>query len=743
MIIDFSDQNLPIGVSGVSFTESFGRWTDGPQVRMTVPIRALPLDAQILKFDITLSAFVPPAVGVQIVDVLANGSRIASWTFQKHAEWSTKHFYLERKRYENEFELKLELLIHYPTRPADLGANDDPRMLGVAVKSLMINGVESFDNVNGRAASQSDFSILPGGDESDAEKARRDDQKWFFPNQLTVGGRSGGKFAILGTCVAEAMVNDVRMFTGNAADHYLVGSSLNDVMPDISGRGYNAAVVHLTLRHVWHYIIPRPYDDLMHARMSEDEQRSLIDSAREFLHKLVAKFMAELPAGMPVFFMSFIEPPATLRGLFWNNRRTSLYYLVRSMNDVLAEILDNISSGFYLEVNDIRQYYGDMSSYDGYESYFVHGANFSGEFSAALGSRIEQALRVLNPNQPIKLIVTDLDNTLWKGVLAEEEEIIPSELVDGWPLGYAEALLECKRRGILLAISSKNDEKFIRENFAKVYGERLVLDDFCSIKVSWNPKSEGIREILSEVNLLPQNVLFIDDNPLEIAEVKQALPDIRVLTGEQRLWKMILHYSPETQVSVVTEESAKRTELIRAKIDREHESKGTDRLTYLNSLGINVKVSIVNSRADARFARSFELINKTNQFNTTGKRWSEQECEELFADGGELVSINASDKHAQHGLIAVAIVRHNHIEQVVMSCRVFGLGIETALLNILMKRMLTMYSESFGRFQSTGRNSTCENYFPNAGFELVDGVYRGNKTPEFPAWIAVEEMAGS
>ncbi|WP_253195874.1 hypothetical protein [Burkholderia cenocepacia] len=155
------------------------------------------------------------------------------------------------------------------------------------------------------------------------------------------------------------------------------------------------------------------------------------------------------------------------------------------MNDRLAEILDHTHDGYYVELNDLRQHYGDMFSYDGYFNHFTHAANDSSEFYLALISRVDQALRILKSKNPIKLIVTDLDNTLWKGVLAEEDEIVSASLVEGWPLGYAEALLECKRRGILLAISSKNDEKFILENFSRVWGSRISLEDFCSIKVNW------------------------------------------------------------------------------------------------------------------------------------------------------------------------------------------------------------------------------------------------------------------
>ncbi len=733
--IDFRDEVLPCTSSGICSAEAFGRWTDGAIAKVGLPAEVVSTRA-VMKIEVNVSGFISPRVGCQRADVMLNGVRAKTLSFHEGDKDKTESIYFKVPKDGGVDNVTLEFIIHHPTRPMDVNHSfDDSRSLGLALKSLDVYQIDAGEYVDGDVL---DLGLLTGTWYPSRNTGPRSDPKWMFPSELDLDEGESKHFAVIGTCTAE-MLTDIIRNTSHKADHFLMNSWLPNEIPDISGQHYDAVLVQLTLRFVLYQVISRHEDDLMHVKMSEEEQVSILRDAGELLEKLVNKFMSALPVGVPVFFTSFVEPIASHRGLFWNNRKTSLYALVRSMNDRLAEILDHTPDGYYVELNDLRQYYGDMFSYDGYFNHFTHASNDSSEFYLALIARVDQALKVLKSKNPIKLIVTDLDNTLWKGVLAEEDEIVSASLIEGWPIGYAEALLECKRRGILLAISSKNDEQFILENFSKVWGSRIALDDFCSIKVNWGAKSESIREILREVNILPQNVLFVDDNPAELGEVRRAFPEMRMLTGDQRRWRMILHYSPETQVSVVTDESKARTGLIRAKIDRELNSRGVDRLAYLQSLEIRVRPEIINHRSDAKYSRSFELLNKTNQFNTTGKRWTEQECEALFATGGEFLAFDMVDKHAGHGIVAVAVIHDGIIEQVVMSCRVFGLGVEVALLNYVMTRLLAGHDEVKAFSKITERNVTCRNYFPDAGFYVRDGVCHGGSVPELPAWIALTQ----
>ena len=179
-------------------------------------------------------------------------------------------------------------------------------------------------------------------------------------------------------------------------------------------------------------------------------------------------------------------------------------------------------------------------------------------------------LRTIRQTDMVKLVLVDLDDTLWRGVAAEAAEV-SSTASEGWPLGFAEALMFLKSRGVLLGIVSKNDEDRVREIWRRIYGTRIRLEDFAAVKINWRPKAENIEEILAEVNLLPNSVVFIDDNPVERAAVKAAFPEIRVLGPNPYLWRRILLWSPETQVATITSESAARTEMVQKQVQREEQ----------------------------------------------------------------------------------------------------------------------------------------------------------------------------
>ncbi|AOV17467.1 hypothetical protein BJI67_10705 [Acidihalobacter aeolianus] len=471
-----------------------------------------------------------------------------------------------------------------------------------------------------------------------------------------------------------------------------------------------------------------PYDELL------STIKSLID-------QLLSKFQSVFLGKSPVFFLSFIEPPQTSAGLLNARNSGGIYRLSRDINDYMAERLAHIDGAYYLETNDLLRAYGDRDWYDGYEVCYahsgIHGDTSARSFPAAVMRRVGKVLAVLHQEQPVKLIVTDLDGTLWKGVLAEEDEIIPGDHTEGWPIGYAEALMACKKRGILLAICSKNDEASTRTNFDKVWYGRMRLEDFCSVKINWQPKSKNLFEILKEVNILPENVLFIDDNPLEIAEVIRAFPGMRTLTGDPHVWRMELLYGVPFQTPRMTEESAKKTELIQAKITRDREMAQTDRASYLRDLAMVVDVFPVTHQDDKLYARAFELLNKTNQFNTTGRRWTAEELTRFLGEGGLLYALRASDRLADHGVVGLALLYADRLEQMVLSCRVFGLGLEDALLH----RVASMDGATNGvvaKWHETGKNATAK-HFLERHFIFEAEAWHLRQLPLFPEHVKLRE----
>jgi FkbH-like protein len=192
-----------------------------------------------------------------------------------------------------------------------------------------------------------------------------------------------------------------------------------------------------------------------------------------------------------------------------------------------------------------------------------------------------------------------------------------------------------------------------------------------------------VAEVIQQVNVRPSSVVFIDDNPVEREAVKQAFPEIRVLGDELYTIRRALLWSSETQVPVISAESAQRTKMVQAQIDRESARSRLSKEEFLASLNVKISGHVIKDVDDPRFNRSFELLNKTNQFNTTGKRWRFEEISSMLAEGNFLYAVEVSDKYTAYGLVALAVCIGSTIAQFVMSCRVIGLGVEIKSLNEL------------------------------------------------------------
>jgi len=235
--------------------------------------------------------------------------------------------------------------------------------------------------------------------------------------------------------------------------------------------------------------------------------------------------------------------------------------------------------------------------------------------------------------------------------------------------------------------------------------------------------------------------VFIDDNLVERAAVKAAFPEMRVLGPNPYLWRRILLWAPETQVATITAESAARTELVQKQVERDTQKKRLSREDFLASLEVRASLGEIASTADTRFARTFELVNKTNQFNTTGKRWTQQEFAAFFHEGGRCFVLDVADRFTTYGLVGVLLVRRNDILQFVMSCRVVGMDVEIAAVAGVLQAIRTPGVVEIGAgLVETPANLLCRDLWVRCGFVSASPEhYRRSASPPLatPAHIAL------
>jgi FkbH-like protein len=315
-------------------------------------------------------------------------------------------------------------------------------------------------------------------------------------------------------------------------------------------------------------------------------------------------------------------------------------------------------------------------------------------------------------HEPKKGLITDLDDTLWAGILGEVGvEGIHWHLEEHAHLHgiYQQFLASLASAGVLIAAASKND--------AAIVDRALERDDLLlsrasvfPIEAHWSPKSESVQRILKKWNVLAESVVFIDDSPMEVAEVQDAFPDMECVvfpkSDYSAFWRLLSDLRNRFAKVAISEEDSMRLESIRNS-EAFRQPGGEDR----NRLDLFLQ------QADGRLsfdlgkpgenARAFELINKTNQFNLNGRRYDEAAWSRLLEDArSHLVTVSYKDKFGSLGRIAVLIGRVLEkkfvLESWVMSCRAFSRRIEYHCLQYLFEKFNV--AEIAFALESTSRN---------------------------------------
>jgi len=332
-----------------------------------------------------------------------------------------------------------------------------------------------------------------------------------------------------------------------------------------------------------------------------------------------------------------------------------------------------------------------------------------------------------------KCVILDLDGTLWPGVLAETGAPFAFDPAISSPFSYVglyfglhEALLALKRRGVVLACVSKNDEATVRELWKyddRYPRERLLTpDDFVTWRVNWDDKVQNIRSIADELGFALESFLFIDDHPVERDRVRQRLPQVEVWGEDPFSLRARLLGDPRLQTPRVSTEAAGRTELVKAQLVRQQfRQEVASEADYIASLNIQCRIEPLG--ADSDLGRIEELFQRTTQFNATGRRFPAAALAESLASGrARGFSIKVSDRFGDHGLVGAVIVEGGEITGFALSCRVLGMGVEHQVLQAVIAAFDG--PALLGRIIETPRNTPVRNLYRDNGFiQRADGAW--------------------
>ncbi|MET0133405.1 MAG: HAD-IIIC family phosphatase [Kibdelosporangium sp.] len=322
-----------------------------------------------------------------------------------------------------------------------------------------------------------------------------------------------------------------------------------------------------------------------------------------------------------------------------------------------------------------------------------------------------------------KVLVLDLDGTLWDGVLAEDgrDGISAAGTLRGGAFERLQHVVkQLAAQGVLLAICSRNDKAEVLATLDGHPDMVLRADDFVAVEAGWGPKPPALTQLADTIGLDVTSFVFVDDNPTERGAVRALLPGVAVIAVDEEPTLHIERLLADGWFDSLelTEADLARTALYQQAARRRASAISDE--DYLRELNVRVDTSPVRTHEIARVA---QLTQRTNQFNLTAERLSPAGVTERVDDPDYLVlAVRSADRFGDDGLVGAIFARRRtdglHIENMVLSCRVFGRGVEQAAISELITTATAMGVPAVhGYYRRTARNHRFEDFYPSLGFE--------------------------
>lgn len=393
---------------------------------------------------------------------------------------------------------------------------------------------------------------------------------------------------------------------------------------------------------------------------------------------------------------------------------------------VVSESLQGLPGIFVVPWEELNSVYPVTNYYDKNREKLGR-IPYSPRFFTALGTMIARKIAVYK-RKPFKVIVLDCDNTLWGGVVAEDG--VDNILLDDAYLGLQRFMVDQHDAGMVLCVCSKNTEQDVMEAFEKRDDMVLKKQHLVAWKINWLSKAENIKQLAQQLGLGLDSFIFVDDNPVERAEVKAMCPDVLVLDLPEQAEKypQFLRHVWEFDRLRVTEDDRKRVVSYKQNVEREKYREATTSLKdFLRGLELEISISAMQAEDIPRVS---QLTLRTNQFNCSCIRRTEADIEALCNGRLECFTVRVKDRFGDYGLIGVFMVdfqkngspsEYLWVDTFLLSCRALGRGVEQRMFSKIVQM-----AELRGKmgicvsFVSTDRNRPAKEFLRGLGGSFED-----------------------
>jgi FkbH-like protein len=349
-----------------------------------------------------------------------------------------------------------------------------------------------------------------------------------------------------------------------------------------------------------------------------------------------------------------------------------------------------------------------------------------------------------------KCLVLDLDNTLWGGVIGDDGM---QNLILGSDHPVGEAFLDfqryvktLQRRGVILAVCSKNDASTAREGFSHP-DSVLKIEDFSAFKANWDPKPANIRAIAAELNIGLESMVFLDDSPSERAFVREQLPEVSTpeVGPDVSSFVEVLESERYFEVHTIVQDDLNRSMNYKSDFGRKaSQSSFSDYGEFLASLAMKAEIAPFSQVYLERIA---QLVNKTNQFNLTTRRYTSSEIGAI-AGNSRFITLygRLADKFGDHGLVSVVIGREVNetleLDLWVMSCRVLNRELELAMFDALVEKCQEVKIRRIqGTYIPSKKNGIVKDLYRKLGFMEGESSSDGQQTWNYAVPVAVKNLS--
>jgi FkbH-like protein len=471
-----------------------------------------------------------------------------------------------------------------------------------------------------------------------------------------------------------------------------------------------------------HYL--QPYD------MTDDERREWVRTTFERITSLVGTVKKN--SSTRVIVNNFEVPTHSPLGIIENRTPFGFRNSIEALNTELREAFRKDPSTFLFDYESFASKVGKDSLID-YKMYYLGDIRVNPQAVPRLCDEYVPYIRAML-SMTKKCLVLDLDNVLWGGIVGEDGlgGIKLEPTLEGSPfLEFQKYVLSLYRRGVILAINSSNNPDDALEVFRKHPYMVLKEEHFASIRINWDDKISNMKSIAEEIDIGTDSLVFIDDSRVNRDLVRQAIPEVMVVDVPQdpALYLKTLEELRVFDSLQLTEEDKRRGQMYAEQRKRvEFQGVVGDITEYLKALD---QVVTIEKLSPLNLGRISQLSQKTNQFNTTTRRYLEGDIKKMVESGRfMIVGIRVQDKFGDSGLTGVAIVEKKpeawRVDSFLLSCRVIGRKVEDALLAYIMDQARTAGAKSLvGEFIPTKKNAPAKDFYRERNFDqssVTDGV---------------------